>query len=300
MPEELVRWRVQFAALKNLTPAGSSGPHPTAVPAVDVSSVITFLMLGLILASLMWLCCCGWKIEGPMTDTWRTKPVLQPRRFGTQTTTMQKSTSQSTISSHFTRRPPCSGDPWQLPAPEADGKSRNREITYQRSWSTSGVQAMGKRGKRSAARRPVFRRRFFDPDELETDEISLTKEEMVIARTVYEINSGAAAATRRNVVDETNTSLLPHPGTHTYVPFHYVTLLLSVFFLILLVFCRERPTRPKPAATKSNPTSSRRPPAFKRSITVMGTPMDKDLHFMERRGSNPKTRKLSLRRKSAL
>ncbi|XP_019647721.1 PREDICTED: uncharacterized protein LOC109488022 [Branchiostoma belcheri] len=159
---------------------------------------------------------------------------------------------------------------------------------------------MGKRGKRSAARRPVFRRRFFDPDEIETDEISLTKEEMAIARTIYETNSGAAPATRRNVVDETNTSLLSQQGTHTYVPFHYVTLLLSVFFLILLVFCRERPTRPKPAVNKSNPASSRRPPAFKRSITVMGTPMDRDLHFMERRGSNPKTRKLSLRRKSAL
>ncbi|CAH1227789.1 TRIM3 [Branchiostoma lanceolatum] len=82
--------------------AGSSGPHPTDIPAVDVSSVITFLMLGLILASLMWLCCCGWKIEGPMTDTWRTKPVRQARGLGTET--MQKSTSQSTISSKSSRR----------------------------------------------------------------------------------------------------------------------------------------------------------------------------------------------------
>eukprot|EP00058_Branchiostoma_floridae_P004286 XP_002589774.1 hypothetical protein BRAFLDRAFT_90447 [Branchiostoma floridae] len=143
---------------------------------------------------------------------------------------------------------------------------------------------MGRR-KRSAAKRPVFRRRLFDLEELGTGEISLAKK---------------------------YTNLLPDgPATHTYVPVHFVVLLSMFFLSILLIFCRARRTKSKPAVPKS--TSSRRSSgstttnnnrAVKRSITVMGTPKDRDLFFkLERKGSYTNgvgQRRQSVRRKSAV
>ncbi|XP_035687178.1 uncharacterized protein LOC118423217 [Branchiostoma floridae] len=171
---------------------------------------------------------------------------------------------------------------------------------------------MGRR-KRSAAKRPVFRRRLFDLEELGTGEISLAKEEMEMARTSYSIHGGASpVTTRRYGADEKYTNLLPDgPATHTYVPVHFVVLLSMFFLSILLIFCRARRTKSKPAVPKS--TSSRRSSgstttnnnrAVKRSITVMGTPKDRDLFFkLERKGSYTNgvgQRRQSVRRKSAV
>ncbi|CAH1227792.1 Hypp178 [Branchiostoma lanceolatum] len=159
---------------------------------------------------------------------------------------------------------------------------------------------MGKR-KRSVARRPVFRRHVFDPEEL--DEISQTREEVAIVRTGNKINSGPYMYTYGSD-SETNMDLLPDPGAHTYVPIHFV-LLLSVFFLFIqLIFCRAG--RSKPAApVKSTPSwrrSSTSPTTsnnkVKRSVSVV----DKDL--LSLKGSSytkgPGQRRQSVRRKSAV
>ncbi|XP_078611610.1 uncharacterized protein LOC144882006 [Branchiostoma floridae x Branchiostoma japonicum] len=130
---------------------------------------------------------------------------------------------------------------------------------------------MGKR----RSKKPIFHRRIFDAEDLQTETLTLTKSSETM-RNGYKLNTADVATSRRYGIAKNNTALLPGQGAH--VPLHFVVLLAMFLLSVTLIFCRDRRSKSSKSAPSrrcSGTTATNNTKVVRRTTSVLGTAVEK-------------------------